>query len=178
MNIKSAIHALLQTLIEERALLQMINDVTYSETSDTHYHSSVGKHIRHNLDHLSAFISGFNEGRIDYEDRQRSIDIEQSRTFALEKIEELILCLQQLPADDDKLILIREETYQNTESRQWLSSSYGRELQFLLSHSIHHHAIIAMLPSIICLDLPSGFGIAPSTQRYQESIDPQASCAL
>ena len=47
------------------------------------------------------------------------------------------------------------------------TSSVARELDFLQSHTIHHYAIIAMLCRLQNVVVEQGFGVAPSTLRYQ-----------
>jgi hypothetical protein len=44
-------------------------------------------------------------------------------------------------------------------------STLGRELAFVLSHTIHHQALIALLLAIRGLHVPDRFGYAPSTPR-------------
>ena len=54
-------------------------------------------------------------------------------------------------------------------SGEWCASTGRRELQFLLSHSVHHYAIIAMICGQHEIEVPEGFGVAPSTLKYRES---------
>ncbi|MFK5922985.1 MAG: hypothetical protein QM496_12470 [Verrucomicrobiota bacterium] len=177
MSLKPAIDSLLHVLTQEQTLLLQMSDSDYATTITHAFGSSPGKHIRHNLDHLTSFVLGFEQGHIDYEDRPRNERIEQCRDFALEEISSLMHNLRQLSAQKDKTLSIRCEIQSDDDDLQWLQSSCGRELQFLLSHSIHHHAIIAMLPVCQSLNLPTGFGIAPSTQRYQKNTSTRQSCA-
>jgi uncharacterized damage-inducible protein DinB len=44
-------------------------------------------------------------------------------------------------------------------------STRARELAFVVSHTIHHQAIIALLMSFQGLAVPAQFGYAPSTPR-------------
>ena len=45
----------------------------------------------------------------------------------------------------------------------WSQSSLQRELQFLVSHSVHHYALIRELLRQSGFDAGEGFGVAPST---------------
>ena len=54
-------------------------------------------------------------------------------------------------------------------SVQWQTSTIGRELQFLVSHSVHHFAMIRGISQRGGEELDGDFGMAPSTLRYQES---------
>jgi len=44
-------------------------------------------------------------------------------------------------------------------------STLARELAFVLSHTIHHQAMIGLLASLHGSDVPDGFGFALSTPR-------------
>ena len=45
----------------------------------------------------------------------------------------------------------------------------GRQLAFLLSHTIHHCALIAVMMRLRGLATPPGFGLAPATLRHREA---------
>ena len=47
------------------------------------------------------------------------------------------------------------------------TSSYERELAYVIAHAIHHYALVAVICSIAGISLPDGFGIAPSTLAHQ-----------
>ena len=54
------------------------------------------------------------------------------------------------------------------EDAEWSQTSVRRELQFLLSHTIHHYAlIVAIAVRHGIVDFPEGFGVAPSTLNYK-----------
>jgi len=44
-------------------------------------------------------------------------------------------------------------------------STFGRELAFVNSHTIHHHALIAVLFALADVPVPDSLGLAPSTPR-------------
>ena len=64
------------------------------------------------------------------------------------------------------LLKIREESELGSLQCLHLDSSLGRELQFLLGHTVHHNAIVAMILDRHGIELPQGFGVAASTQRH------------
>ena len=49
----------------------------------------------------------------------------------------------------------------------WQRSSVGRELQFLVSHTVHHSAMVAASCRVRGLPVSSDYGVAPSTQRHR-----------
>ena len=64
--------------------------------------------------------------------------------------------------------------YLGGEEQQWSRSTLRRELQFLLSHTIHHFALIGLLLSFHGVEPGEEFGVAPSTLKHWRS---QAECA-
>ncbi len=170
MQLTSLIEALTDVLNQERILLDEVDSATYTEPGAGAFHSSIGAHIRHNLDHFTSFFSGLAAGNaIDYEARRRDDGIARSTEHAMADLDKHIDALERLAAEPDRAVRVREESNDaRGEDLNWLESSLGRELQFLLGHTVHHHAIMALLLSEKGVDLPNGFGVAPSTQRYEK----------
>jgi uncharacterized damage-inducible protein DinB len=52
-------------------------------------------------------------------------------------------------------------------SAGWTATTFGRELQYLLSHTVHHFALIGVMLRLLGVDPGSDFGVAPSTLRYE-----------
>ena len=50
------------------------------------------------------------------------------------------------------------------------SSTLGRELQFLVSHTVHHFAIIGAICHRMDIELAPTFGIAPSTLKHRKAL--------
>jgi uncharacterized damage-inducible protein DinB len=48
-------------------------------------------------------------------------------------------------------------------------TSPERELAFVISHTIHHNALIRVMVKLLGADIPSDFGYAPSTIAHQRS---------
>jgi len=168
MENESIVTALMDVLEQERMLLVKLSPEVYTAAGKGPFKSSIGAHIRHNLDHFTSFFAGLSEGRVDYEKRRRDDGIACSTEHALADIERHLLALRAIPSESDTgTLLVREESDSATDKLRWLESSVGRELQFLLGHTVHHHAIIALLLAQQGVDLPEGFGVAPSTQRHE-----------
>jgi len=170
MSYDSLIQALEVVLQEEYELLAHLTRDQYRAPSTGHYKSSIGMHIRHNLDHFIAFFEGLPAGRVDYESRKRDAGIEVSRDAAKDEIRKCLRRLSSLREQEDLSLAVREESDSGAKELRWLPSSVGRELQFLLGHTVHHHALIAMILNGQGLDLPEAFGVAPSTQRHSQRV--------
>jgi len=155
-------------LHQAAALIERISDAVYAATQPPLYVGSMGAHLRHTLDHYTNFLEGLDEGRIDYETRRRDLRIEEDRAFALQSIRRLISRLESIPdADGGREVIARVECGGDTgRDEAWARSTIRRELDFLLSHTVHHFALISMIVRLQGEDPGSEFGVAPSTLRY------------
>jgi hypothetical protein len=137
--------------------------------------ASIGGHLRHNLDHYACFLRGLPAGRIDYDDRERAPDIETSPLAAAAALARAARGLAQLASRDlDCDIEVRMDTGESDE-RPWTRSTVRRELQFLLSHTVHHYALIAMICRMHDRPVGENFGVAPSTLKHRRRAG--AACA-
>jgi hypothetical protein len=150
-----------EEFVSALCLIEKFDDEIYTKsTAET---GSIGAHFRHNFDFANEFLSGLEIGKIDYNKRIRDDRIEQDRQYAIEKITFLIRRLQNLPTKNlIQNILVRSEI----EEKFWFASSIGRELEFLHSHTVHHHALINEKLRSSGVKTAFGFGVAPSTLRF------------
>jgi hypothetical protein len=65
-------------------------------------------------------------------------------------------------SDLERSVLVRSETG----AALWHRSSLGRELEFVLSHTVHHHALIAEKLAANGDNAVRDFGVAPSTLEF------------
>ena len=106
--------------------------------------SSIGQHVRHCLDHFETLRTGLDGGRLDYDERARDTVIEREVDVAANRA--LELC-RELGRRLDGIDLRRRVEVRTASGLvgevAWQTSSLGRELQFLVSHMVHHAAMIA-----------------------------------
>jgi len=151
--------------------LNGLPDGLYDRSCEEVFGSTIGGHLRHNLDHYAAFMEGMEPGRVDYDARGRDPFIETHPEAAIHLIESLIAKLGAVSeADLDREVQIRMD---DGGSSGWSRTSFRRELQFLLSHTIHHYALIASIARRFGVArLPAEFGIAPSTLAREAGTAP------
>jgi len=156
---------LLQAVINELTrgieMIAAVDDPTYIKSANGT--GSVGGHFRHNLDFVVSFLNGIDSGRIDYNLRERDVRVEGNRQIAVERFRLAIKRLTDLSADSLlKIIFVRLEI----EASCWHESSVGREMEFLHSHTVHHHALIGEKLAGFGVAATENFGVAPSTLEY------------
>ena len=134
-----------------------------------------GPHFRHVLEHYSCFLAGLGALRVDYDSRPREAALEVDPAAARQRVLELIGALGAIdPAGLEAPLEVRLECGDGEESDQWSRTTVRRELQFLLSHTVHHFALIGLLLDQQGIDPGPDFGVAPSTLRHWRE---QAACA-
>ena len=152
------------------ALLPSLDETQYRQKLPACFNASVGGHIRHNVDHYLSFLAGFEKGQIDYETRERDARLEGDRDYAIVALEQITARLRLL-VTDDKPIQVRMENTADTSAEAWGGSTARRELQFLLSHTIHHYALVAVSCRLLGIEPSADFGVAPSTLRYRKTLN-------
>lgn len=173
------ISANIEMLQQGIALIEDITDQLYTLGAAPISQSGVGAHVRHCLDFYSSFLAGVIIGRIDYDARGRDISIERDRAAAVSRMKETADALEALPSRHvPEVVLVNLEGERGPLfSPAWKWSSIGRELQSLLSHTVHHYAMIAILLRLHGYQPSADFGIAPSTLRYMRPAQTNGRCA-
>jgi hypothetical protein len=158
-----------QVLEQGLALLERINDRLYTETGGLPLQSGAGGHFRHCIDFYQSFLAGLAAGRIDYDRRERDALVERDRAFAATKLRIVISELRSLPPDRGEAgVLVSLEGGEGASSglHGWCLSTVSRELQFLLSHTVHHYALVALALRLQGFEPGEEFGVAPSTLKH------------
>jgi hypothetical protein len=127
---------------------------------------SIGQHVRHCLDHVTALVSADSAPCLSYDKRDRGTPIETDPVQALRRIQVLrikVLVDRWSSRLDEPVCVVTTVAHDGTVSNTM--STLGRELAFVLDHVIHHQAMIGLLASIQGVAVPHGFGFSPSTPR-------------
>jgi uncharacterized damage-inducible protein DinB len=145
-----------------RDLLVTIPEDSY-RTSPARASGSVGAHVRHCLDHATALLSCSAGGELCYDTRRRGTAVETDVRAAMREIKRLHLALSDLdPSHLDEPLTLRSMTRRDGGSI-FVKTTVGRELAFVLQHTIHHCAMIGLLLEQVGIAVPMQFGYAPST---------------
>jgi len=147
-------------------LLGSIDRNLYGKTGGR---GSIGSHFRHCLDFFESFLAGYASGRVDYCTRERDERVARDFDVAAMRVASILARLDELHAvGADTPLEVRAEDAGDTDDA-WVRSTVGRELQALLSHTVHHYAILAILLRLEGIEVGATFGVAPSTLAYWRS---------
>lgn len=145
-------------------LIARLDDRLYTQPNRELSLGGVGAHFRHCIDFYHSFLAGAESGRINYDLRERDERLEKNRLFAIAKLNALTVDLSRVSVMEDGRMF--ETLLEGSSDSDWSTSSLKRELQFLLSHTIHHYALVALTLRSQGFDPGAEFGVAPSTLRY------------
>lgn len=161
-------------LAQCESLILHVGDKAYTSESSIIRGGTLGKHLRHTLDHFEAALSaaGDRNETISYDDRRRDAPVGTSRGAAIAALARL---RDQLvtTADEgmDKPVLVR--VMLDADGREAvLASTLGRELAFATHHAIHHHAMMRAIAAEFGVATEACFGMAPSTVRADGHASP------
>ena len=151
-------------------LLEKHDPDSFVRTDSQAFGSSIGSHFRHVLDHYKSFLNGVDTGVIDYDNRKRDTESESEIEFAKDEIRTIIDQMTALAGLEDRSVQVRVSSSVTGEEDEVSKSSLAREMQFLVSHTVHHYALIAIISRISGVEPDESFGVAPSTLKYRQTI--------
>jgi len=133
---------------------------------------TIGKHIRHTLDHYIAAISGLSGAVVDYDRRERGGDVESDVAAAVQAVCEVRAAIRAIePAAYAHTVhvrvLVAGHGPEPVEAE--FQSTFARELAFVTHHAVHHHAMIKCIAEEFGTRPGDDFGKAPSTVRHERA---------
>lgn len=156
----------IQIITQLTDLLNDIDSVVYKDALRPLHYSTTGQHVRHITEFYLCLLKGYQSGVVDYDARERNLLIEINKTFTIETLEKVIDDLQTSKADKP---LVLKSSFGGDETVE-ISTSFFRELTYLIEHTIHHLAIIKIGLNEVYpeIQIPKNFGVAHSTIRFKE----------
>jgi len=177
MMIQSSIRDNLAAIDQGIDLLGKIGFTRYTQRIPACFNSAAGGHMRHVIEHYLSFLQGLETGEVDYESRPRDPLIENDPDYAVGQMNAIKQRLAEFSMTNvDRTLRVRVETASESESAPWADSTVLREMEFLLSHTVHHYALIAVVCGLAGFPTTPDFGMAPSTLRYLKT-QKAAACA-
>lgn len=131
--------------------------------------NSLGKHIRHVLELLDELLNGYEIAYVNYDNRIRSLALENSPEKAKSKIIDCSLKLKAITEDRSLALGALCGIGEQDEINLW--SSFNRELIYNIEHAVHHMAILQIaIQDSKWVELPADFGLAYSTRKHQMKV--------
>lgn len=151
-----------ETLTDLSKVITQLTPEQYTLQQAVLSEASIGQHCRHVIEMVQCLLDGYDQAEFSYDDRKRNFEIESNPSYAL-------YCLNELRVKSN----LPNKEMQNSnllfEERVTVKTNYYRELLFNMDHAIHHCALIRIgLMQFQHVDIPEGFGIAPSTLRHRK----------
>lgn len=157
-------------------LVGSLPDDTFCATSERLAGGTIGKHLRHCLDHYRALLCDEVAGGavVDYDHRDRDVAEETDRTVAQREIagvrERIAGLGEDAMAGPVRIRVMLSAAGDEAE----LGTTLGRELAFATHHAIHHCAMMKSIAGEFGATPPAGFGTAPSTLNHEANQASQA----
>jgi uncharacterized damage-inducible protein DinB len=160
--VPAAVDALRQQLRSLRDLVAGLTGEIY-EATPSRASGSIGQHVRHCVDHATALVAAGSRVEFSYDARIRGTRVETDPAAAVVEVDRLCLQLDEFDARSlDRPLWLRTQTHVDGPQAR-VATTLGREVAFVLQHTVHHAALIAVLLDGQGLAVPPRFGYAPST---------------
>lgn len=161
---------LIATLHQGMELVSGVSACVYARGIAEIGASSVGAHYRHHLEHVQLLLSGLESGVVDYDRRERELRLETDQAHALARTAELMAAFEQMDAEAlaRPLQVVHRSCVSDAEgARPTCESTLGREVLFVLSHAVHHYALMNVVAQLLGQQTDRTIGVMPSTLVYQ-----------
>jgi uncharacterized damage-inducible protein DinB len=160
---------LIRLLDEVAGMLMQVRPSVYTARPFLGISGSIGEHVRHVLDHVAPLATAGPHDILTYDERVRGTSVEADSAAALATIVRIKAVLTTADSPNlDQPITVTAILSRGREPVA-MRSTLRRELAFVISHTVHHQALIAMLLAAAGHAAPETFGLAPSTPRVGRS---------
>ena len=170
---------LLSSLDELLKVAQSLNDEQFARAGISPFKSSIGAHFRHCLDHCNALLRSLVAGVADYETRIRSTEVETNRALAISSLFKLQFNISDpsfSDEEDSKSLLVTAASVSECRGIkvQQCQSTWGREMFFVASHTVHHVALVKIQASLLGVEFDPKVGLGLGTKKWSQEV---AQCA-
>jgi hypothetical protein len=142
-------------------LLKQLSNAEYSNPCLQLSNASIGEHTRHIIELFQCLESQYELGIVNYDQRQRNIQMQTNTDFAILQI----VSIQNNLNKENKKILLQQKIDGNEIRTE---SNYYRELLYNFEHCIHHQALIKVaILQFENVTIDENFGVARSTIEYR-----------
>ncbi|MCC5856024.1 MAG: hypothetical protein JJU10_10185 [Idiomarina sp.] len=149
-------------------LIKNLSNAQYSKPSRLPHQPSVGRHVRHVIEHYLQLLLSLTSGVLDYSLRSRDVQFEESLAMAIEQISEIQEKLTSLSIPSTGSA-VQNQNIIFQANNQKFSTNLARELDFLNSHTVHHLALIQIITQEFGIPADRRTGIHPTTLEHLDA---------
>ena len=165
-SVEILINGLQSVIHDYQHALQTLSAEDYCATPDGQ--SSIGAHVRHVLEFMQVLATQITDGVIDYEARAHDVSLESNPQAVAETLPKLLTTFRhQVEKYGLYRLLLLKETTVVGHPKVTTTSSIGREILFIIQHSVHHLAIIKMKADSMGIAMDGDIGVANATKIYR-----------
>lgn len=157
------------TLLDQlKQVQEKLSEEDFTKKLEVLSGSTLGQHIRHTLEFFLCLMDGYNQKKINYDERKHDIFTESDRRLSIKLTKTIIEFLQSEPEDRPIEFIANYSLVDRSDI--CMSSSLYREVSYNIEHTIHHMALIKVGINAMDkrIDLPENFGVASSTVRHKQ----------
>lgn len=163
MDLHPVINANFSILGQLDFILNEITENNYVLQVESLSGATIGQHTRHILDMYLQLEVGYANGMVNYDKRERPLELEQ-------RIDKAQLAIAEITSWLEKGERALELNIENPSGAFQVHTTYFRELQYCMEHAIHHLALIKVaLKEIPGMAIPENLGVAFSTLAFKSS---------
>lgn len=164
MQLQRAVHI---AFVQLASSLERLTVEQYALPCERLGNATIGQHVRHIIEMFDCLEKGYENGIVNYENRQRDRRIETDKGMALELLEKIRFGL----GKEDKMLVL-EGVYDDDETIVLrFNTNYYREIVYNLEHTVHHMAMIRVgLGELSTMELPESYGVASATAKYKAEL--------
>lgn len=151
------------------AYIDRVSDEQFVQESRVVPGGTIGKHVRHTLDHFRCAITTCCTEPIDYDHRCRGGCVESDRDEAKKEVATLRSLVGDLSEAELAETVTTRVMLAGDGHTADLESTRAREIFFAMHHAIHHNAILKAIGLELGFECPEGFGTAPSTINFEQA---------
>jgi hypothetical protein len=155
--------ALANALDALATLAAKADDAVYAGGLAYGFHSPLGAHFRHCIDHVDALLNGVASGEISYDRRERGTAIEKDRAAGLSAAAERAALVRAISDTmlDSSISVAAMVTPDAPEVR--FDSTVAREVLYVFHHTVHHTALMSAQATNMGIQADPKAGRAPAT---------------
>lgn len=139
------------------------DDRTYAAGLAFGFHSPLGAHFRHCIDHVDALLHGLDVGEIRYDRRERGTAIELDRSVGLAAAAERAGRVRAIDGALLRTAIKVHAMISPGEPEVAFDSTVAREVLYVFHHTLHHTALMSAQATNMGIQPDPKAGRAPAT---------------